>query len=199
MQRTKVAITLAGGLVIAGASVLLFSSLARHESPPVHRAPVPNELGCGGAPTTLTVAAAAMTFALELPNTELANPANVQQVLLCSSDQVEFDFGTGVILTLGVNHLADPAGEWARLANEYPEFSTGSVRGVPASLADPSKGALGGVDLVEDGVRITVTGNGSIPLTDLVTVTESIQPTVTPTPPASPTPSATLPTPAAGT
>jgi hypothetical protein len=45
--------------------------------------------------------------------------------------------------------------EWKTLAEDYAEFSTRTVRGVQASLADPEKGAIGGVDLVEGDVRIT--------------------------------------------
>jgi hypothetical protein len=55
-------------------------------------------------------------------------------------------------------------------------FVIGSL--LAASLSDPTKasGAAGGVDLVENGVRITVSGNGKIPLPDLIAVAESLQP-----------------------
>lgn len=181
MSRSRVMQSLAAGLVIIGAG-LLFLATSRSDSPIEHAATAPTELGCGGSLTTLIEAAGSMPFTLELPNTSIANAANIKQVLLCASDQVEIDFSSGVILTLGTNHLANPADEWSKLAQDYPEFSTGTVRGVPASLADSAKGALGGVDLVQNGVRITVTGNGSIPLTDLVDVAESIQPIASPTP-----------------
>jgi len=53
-----------------------------------------------------------------------------------------------------------------------------------ASLVDPTKatGAEGGVDLVENGIRLTVSGNGKIPLDDLVRVAESIPPIPSPSP-----------------
>lgn len=182
MTRTRTTLIVAAGLVIASGSLLLFRAKNGPDYAFQRRATAPNELGCRGSPTTLSGAADSVPFPLELPDSELANPGNISQVLMCASDQVEVDFSSGVILTLGTNPFADPAAEWVGLAETYPEFSTGTVRGVPASLADPAKGALGGVDLVENGVRITITGNGAIPLTDLVKVTESIGPIPSPTP-----------------
>jgi hypothetical protein len=191
MRRTWAIVAGVGILVTILVVVVesLASSPTVDEAAPPNRAPAPEELGCGGSPTSLDEAAGAMPFTMKLPDTSLANKGGIQQVLLCSDDQVEIDFESGVILTLGVNHLADPATEWDTLAKQYPEFSTGTVRGLPASLADPSKDALGGVDLVEEGVRMTVTGNGSIPLTDLIAVAESLAPigSPSPSPTASPT------------
>jgi hypothetical protein len=46
-------------------------------------------------------------------------------------------------------------------------------------VSDPTKGNgtdPGGVDLVQDGLRITVSGNRKIPLSDLIAVTESLRP-----------------------
>ena len=68
------------------------------------------------------------------------------------------------------------------MAKLYPEFSVGTVRGLPASLANPDMGAIGGVDLVENGVRIIVTGNSKIHLDDLVAVAESLKVADTPSP-----------------
>jgi hypothetical protein len=188
MDRMR-AIRPAVGLAIISGLLFACSSGSR----PIDRAPAPDARGCGGTLTSLSAAGAALPFTLVLPSTELANGDNMNQVVLCSSDQVELDFGSGVIVTLGVNHLVDPPKEWATLAEEYPEFSTGTVGGVPASLADPAKGALGGVDLVEGGVRMTVTGDGTIPLSDLIAVAESIQAAFPPTPSA--TQSTTAPSP----
>jgi hypothetical protein len=43
------------------------------------------------------------------------------------------------------------------------------------SLADPAvDGAIGGAEFVVGGVRYTVSGNGKIPLEDLVAVAESL-------------------------
>jgi hypothetical protein len=178
------------GLAIISGLLFACSSGSR----PIDRAPAPDARGCGGTLTSLAAAGAALPFTLALPSTELANGDNMNQVVLCSTDQVELDFESGVIVTLGVNHLVDPPKEWMTLAEQYPEFSTGTVGGVPASLADPAKGALGGVDLVENGIRITVTGDGSIALPDLIAVAESIQAASSPTPSAAPTTSAPGPT-----
>lgn len=113
-------------------------------------------------------------------------------MLICASDQVEIDYASGVLVTLGTSHLSDPVSEWKGLAEQYPEFSVGTVRGVPASLADPEQGALGGVDLVESGVRVTVTGNGEIALADLVSVAESLSLVETPSTSPSGSPTTTV-------
>jgi hypothetical protein len=171
-------------VILAIVGFVFIASRSGEEAALPNRAPGPIALGCGGSPTTLAAATIQMPFQLELPDTDLASLSTIEEVLICAPDQVEIDFSSGVIETLGVNHLADPTAEWEGLAKQYPEFSTGTVRGVPASLADPTKGALGGVDLVEQGVRMTVTGNGSIPLADLIEVMESMAPigSSTPTP-----------------
>lgn len=89
------------------------------------------------------------------------------------------EYGSGIIVYLSLNTYANPEQVWATMADKYPEFSTGNVRGTIASLADPKKSAngtsAGGVDLVEGGLRITVSGNGSIGLDDLKAVTESLR------------------------
>jgi hypothetical protein len=136
----------------------------------------PGHLSCIGDETTLRDAAQMVEFPIFLAHLPLASTESIERVLRCSSDQVEVDYESGVLVTTGVSHLEDPVMEWKTLAEDYAEFSTGTVRGVQASLADPEKGAIGGVDLVEGDVRITVTGNGSIPLNDLIEVAESLEP-----------------------
>jgi hypothetical protein len=133
-------------------------------------------LSCIGDETTLRDAAQMVEFPIFLAHSPLASTESIERVLKCSSDQVEVDYESGVLVTTGVSHPEDPVMEWKTLAEDYAEFSTGTVRGVQASLADPEKGAIGGVDLVEGDVRITVTGNGSIPLNDLIEVAESLEP-----------------------
>jgi hypothetical protein len=84
-------------------------------------------------------------------------------------------YDSGVTVLESVNTLDDPAAEWQGLADSYREFSVGEVNGVPASLANPAiDGAVGGVDFVVGDVRVTVGGNGSIPLDELVAVARSI-------------------------
>jgi hypothetical protein len=136
----------------------------------------PGDLSCIGDETTLRDAAQTVEFPIFLAHSPFASTESIERVLMCSSDQVEVDYESGVLVTIGVNHFEDPVMEWKTLAEDYPEFSTGTVRSVPASLADPEKGAIGGVDLVGGDVRITVTGNGSIPLNDLIEVAESLEP-----------------------
>ena len=85
-------------------------------------------------------------------------------------------YDSGVGLLESVNDLNDPTAVWQRLADSYTEFSIGDVNGVPASFADPSvDGAIGGVDFVVRDVRYTVSGNGSIPLVNLIEVAGSLR------------------------
>jgi hypothetical protein len=134
---------------------------------------------CEGSPWLLDAATAAMPFPLLLPDHALANTAELRQVWKCSDTQVALEFSSGVVIYQEVNTLADPVAVWQRMAERYPEFSVATVRGNTASLADPTKavGAEGGVDLVEGNVRIIVSGDGKIPLTALVEVTESLRKT----------------------
>jgi hypothetical protein len=172
------------------ALVVLAVLLIQDRDSPIDRSAVPEGTSCIGQPSSLVDAAATMPFPILLAQTELANAATVTDVLICAADQVEIDYASGVIVTLGANHLRDPEAEWQGLAEQYPEFTVGTVRGVSASLADPDKGAIGGVDLVENGVRITVTGDGEIPLEDLISVAESLAVTDLPSPSPSVSPSA---------
>jgi hypothetical protein len=172
------------------ALVILALLLIQDRDSSIDRSTVPEGTSCIGQPSSLVDAAATMPFPILLAQTELATAATVTDVLICAADQVEIDYASGVIVTLGTNHLRDPESEWESLAEQYPEFTVGTVRGVSASLADPDKGAIGGVDLVEEGVRITVTGDGEIPLEDLISVAESLAVMDLPSPSPSVSPSA---------
>ena len=84
-----------------------------------------------------------------------------------------YDSGAAVLESL--NDLKDPLSEWKGLSESYNESSVGDVEGVPASFADPAiDDAVGGVDLVVGDVRYTVSGNGKIPLEDLIAVARSL-------------------------
>jgi hypothetical protein len=129
-----------------------------------------------------------MPFQIVLPNHPLANETTLVRVWRCSDIQVAFEYQSGLVVYLEQNSLDDPAAVWARLAQEYPEYSTGTVSGTPASFAQPdaSGGSVGGVQFVRDGVDIVVNGNGEIPLSDLIQVSESLSPVV-PSPLVTPT------------
>jgi hypothetical protein len=166
-------------LAIAGISAMVIGRSQNPSRPSAETLLNPIVGVCGGTPSTLPQAAALMPFAILLPDHSLANDANLVQVWKCSDIQVAFEYRSGVIVYLSENSLKDPAAVWQRMAAEYPEFSVGTVRGTMASLSDPTKGngtAPGGLDLVQGSLRITVSGNGMIPLSDLVAVTESLRP-----------------------
>jgi hypothetical protein len=176
--RFSIAVAVSLTLAIAGISAIALGR-SKHQTRAVTYPPNPIMGTCGGTPSTFPQAAASMPFATLLPDHPLANDANFLQVWKCSDVQVAFEYSSGVVVYLSTNTLKDPAAVWERMATEYPEFSVGTVRGTTASLSDPTKGngtAPGGVDLVQDGLRITVSGNGGIPLSDLIAVTESLGP-----------------------
>jgi hypothetical protein len=94
----------------------------------------PGDLSCIGDETPLRDAAQMVQFPIFIAHSPLALTESIERVLMCSSDQVEVDYESGVLVRTGVSHLLDPVMEWKTLAEEYAEFSTGTVRGVrPAS------------------------------------------------------------------
>ena len=84
-------------------------------------------------------------------------------------------YSSGVGVLESMNTLKHPAAEWKGLADSYKEFSVGEINGVAASFADPSvDDAIGGVDFVVDDVRYTISGDGTIPLDELIGVASSL-------------------------
>lgn len=133
---------------------------------------------CEGVVSSIREQKAKSRFPLLVPNHALANRDNVTSARDCLGETVALEFESGVSVYLSFNDLADPRAEWASMAETYPEFSVRTVRGVPASVVDVIDGdgtARGGVELVEDGVRITVAGNHQLPLSELIAITESLQ------------------------
>ena len=190
MQRGHALVAGGVGLLVLAVALVAVRPWRADPLPPsdtVGKIPSAYIFPCPGNATTLDQARTAMPFQLELPDDPLANDATVTEVVQCGASQVAFVYSSGVVVYLSENTLSDPEAVWQKMADLYPEFSTGVVRGVPASLVDPTKatGAEGGVDLVENGIRLTVSGNGTIPLDDLVRVTESVRPIASPTQSAS--------------
>jgi hypothetical protein len=127
---------------------------------------------CGGSEISLAGARGAATFQLIEPQAPLANPNNLESVWTCTS----VAGGIGLVYDSGAAVLESVKG----LSESYDESSVGDVEGVPASFADPAvNDAVGGVDLVVGDVRYTVSGNGKIPLEDLIAVARSLMIQVT--------------------
>ena len=126
-----------------------------------------------------------MPFAVLEADSAVANESNLRDIELCPGGTVAFWYTNGVLVTEEPTKLADPRAEWEQNARDFPEFSVGTVRGVPAALADPSyPGAEGGVHLVDDGVEIIVRGNGKASLDELRAVAESLAPIASSSTPA---------------
>ena len=132
---------------------------------------------CLGTETTLPDARRMAAFDLIEAEAPIANPATLRSVWRCrtTAGGIALAYASGASVLESPNDLEDPVGEWNGLAKSYREFSVRTIDGIPASLADPAvDGAIGGVDLVVGEVRYTVSGNGEIPLEDLIDVAESI-------------------------
>ncbi len=134
---------------------------------------------CNGTKETLTEAKLDAKFPLFFPNDSVADSQNFETAWDCPGDGVVLAYSTGVRVDLTENTYADPSAVYKEMASVYPEFSVGTIRGHPANLIDPTKSpdhsAPGGVDFVEDNVRVTVVGNGEISLETLIGVANSLK------------------------
>lgn len=147
---------------------------------------------CDGVQVDLATAAEVAPFTLLVPAHALANASNLLAVWWCPlASTVGMEFSSGIIVKQRVNDIEDPVAEFNDDAESYSNTSVGVVRGQPAELVDPElpddipPPDRGAVALVEEGVFISVQGNGVIPLLDLIAVTESMKPVIglpTPTP-----------------
>lgn len=139
----------------------------------------PIEGVCNGTEIDLPSARRAVPFKLYRAHHPLADDDNLVRVWDCPGPMVALEYGSDTTVYLSVNTLASPETVWAQMAAQYEEFSTGTSRGELASFSDPYASengtADGGVDLVTDGIRITVSGDGTIALDDLKEVMESLR------------------------
>jgi hypothetical protein len=175
-RASRVLVLGALALVAISALVVANATLGGRET---SGGPTHPELGtpCGGSEISLAGARDAATFQLIEPQAALANPNSLKSVWTCTSvaGGIGMVYESGAAVLESVNDLKDPLSEWQGLSESYKEFSVGDVEGVPASFADPAvDDAIGGVDLVVGEVRYTVSGNGKIPLEDLIAVARSL-------------------------
>ena len=151
----------------------------------VARAPGVDDVTTCGPAVTAEAASKAMPFTVLEADSALANESDLRDIELCPGGTVAFWYTNGVLVTEKTTKLAHPKAEWEQNARDFPEFSVGTVRGVPAALADPTyPGATGGVHLVDDGVEIIVRGNGKATLDELTAVAESLAPIASSSTPA---------------
>jgi hypothetical protein len=137
---------------------------------------------CWGLGTKVNIDQAREDMASQVlvSHSDLANEAYLSGIWECPGGVAWLTYSSGVSVTTTKNAFKDPASVWKNLAEQDPSFTfVGVVRGQPASLVDPAKApadsdVAGGVEVVDDGLLITVTGNGEIALDDLVEVTESL-------------------------
>jgi hypothetical protein len=160
-------------LLAAGAAMLILAQ----DSSDTDRSTQPEfPTPCGGAEVSLATARESVTFRLIQPEASLASADRLSSVWACATTAggIGLVYDSGVAVLESPNDLKDPVATWQRMADQYPEFSVTEIRGIPASLADPNKGAIGGTDFVVGEVRYTVSGDGKIPLEDLVAVSDSL-------------------------
>jgi hypothetical protein len=131
-------------------------------------------------PTTIEDALGQQSFTVLLPAHALANDASVAEVRRCPYPELRIAYSSGVDLLLDATMTwTDPAESWEGLARVEPDWRTvGTVRGQPALLSDPAKSdeTVGGVEFVmEANLLVNITGNGEIPLEDLIEVAQSLK------------------------
>jgi hypothetical protein len=137
---------------------------------------------CGGQRTSLVAEAASAAYTVLVPDTPIASTANLTATYDCGVGATRLEFSSGVSITFGLSNVTDPAKTWERLAATAPDiYSTATVRGVPAWLSDPAKDPTGVADggvvfILPSHTRVAVIGNEEIPLDDLISVAESLQP-----------------------
>jgi hypothetical protein len=164
------------GVFSVATTALMMVGLLACEAPDRTTTPV-TSTPCGGAQIPLANARESAAHELVQPDAPLANAESLASVYQCSTVAGGFLllYQSGVGVLESPNTLKDPAAEWEGLADSYKEFSVGQINGVPASFADPAiDEAIGGVDFVVGDVRYTVSGDGTIPLDDLISVAQSL-------------------------
>jgi hypothetical protein len=127
----------------------------------VTRVPRVDDVTTCGPAVTAEAASKAMPFTVLEADYAVASESNLRDIELCPGGTVAFWYTNGVLVTEEATKLADPRAEWEQNARNFPEFSVGTVRGVPAALADPSyPGAKGGVHLLTMVSRSSSGGMG---------------------------------------
>ncbi|MGZ5372331.1 MAG: hypothetical protein ACXWDE_11135 [Aeromicrobium sp.] len=122
----------------------------------------------------------------------MANANSVSVVWGCEGEQAEIDFSSGIKVHLFPDTIDDPSSAWSSMASDSPGDTTvGVALGQPAALIVPVQGNNGSVSVVDQGQLIVVEGNGTIPLDDLVRVTDSMVPLTKVVPSTSPSATAT--------
>lgn len=145
---------------------------------PAAHVPVGPESPCGASVSVGTVRSRA-SFFVATPDHPSANDRNVSRAYVCSPSKVWVGYASGISLLLEPwTVLADPATVFDRMAEGDRRSLSVTADGVPVLVVDPSADPTGrtpgGVSLVKDGLLIEVSGNGRIPLGDLIAVTESL-------------------------
>lgn len=120
----------------------------------------------------------AVSFQILTPSHALANTSNIIATYVCLDEVI-------IYFESGIREFMEDQGEgaappWDMLAAQDPAVTVGSIRGKEAALIDPTKdpsgSALGGVEFVEEGILISIVGDGKIALDELIAVAESLGP-----------------------
>jgi hypothetical protein len=135
---------------------------------------------CGGERVDFNAAVAAAPYSVVLPSDTLASADELVGTWDCPDSATRMEFRTGVNVVADVNTIKDPLAAWQGLADTNTLiYSVGEIQGNPALFidpeADPKDDAEGGITVVLDGVYVSVGGDGTIPLKELVAVAESLE------------------------
>jgi hypothetical protein len=164
-------------LAVAGA-VLALTRESPEGNNGVNGAAVPGPVDrphCGGqrrASLEEAISASAYTIALPEGST-LVDQSSLDGAWDCPGSATLLEFSSGVTIGIDTNTITDPEASWKGLAATNPSvYSVGDVQGAPALLidprGDPTGSAEGGVTFVLDGVYVSVGGDGTISLQQLV-------------------------------
>jgi hypothetical protein len=187
-SRTRVLTAAASTVAVAGATTLgLFLSGTWSDGPTHQTSGSTTRLGLApiacekfGNAISLDRAVADASYHVLMPHDPLANPSSLQGIWHCGTPGLQMHFTSGIRLYLDRNTMDDPAAAWRNEAAGDPTTTTvGTVQGQPALLIDPSNDpnnpANGSVTFVEGDTWLVIEGNGTIPITDLVRVANSLQ------------------------
>jgi hypothetical protein len=124
----------------------------------------------------LAAAAEAQTFSVLLPNDSITGA--ITDVCQAEGGGLAITYASEIQLRESTNDLRDAAETWNGIVSRYPGagYEVLTVRGAPALAAAPSETMLGGLEWVEDGVKIKITGNGQATLNDLRAIADSLAP-----------------------
>jgi hypothetical protein len=108
----------------------------------------------------------------------LANNRVLRSVWICGGQDPVFVYTTGVHVSFEATRATDP-GRWAQAIAADDHADVRTIRGIPGVVNEPrvsGDGSEGGLEVIDHGVMISVTGNHHLGGTRLIAIANSIKP-----------------------